>query len=466
MASDSQSVPNTRNADGLGGLPDEILAEIFSMGELAIRTDPDATCGLQVFTSMQVCRQWRSVAMSTPVLWSSLLIDLQTLEGIYDDDAERNQVFRAFTELCLTRSAGYPLDMSITYLPSIQDFPWLITTSQRWKSLEVDALELHTMATCPSFTGLPTLRTLKLHSVFGNCPDRGPDLKLPQLTSLELPSGSTCLRRFNISISTLTHVKIQLLYSRELPSLAEHLSTIPNLTHLHLSTSRPYTCEIMRTPFNLPDNTIFRLPKLQRFSLESTPAGAWEILYHCHLPSLVHLSVRECVGRNTQSPDTAFRGFLNSFPGGLQSFSGQYVDSGRFKAVALQLRPATVAFGPVFFGPDNDVNSLVRSVVAEVANLARIERFSLFVVNPSPAFTGLFIESIRDFDTSEDLRSPCSSSHIRKHIDLYLGYREPGPAGTHRGVPNVLDGPSPTSRFRISVRCFSMKSDLKLDDFV
>lgn len=472
MASNSQSADlpksTARKKVGIDSLPGEILAEIFSTGDLKIRTDK--YCEAQVFTNTQVCRRWRIVAISTPVLWSSLLIDLETLEMMHEDDAEHNQAFKAFAEMCLTRSGGHPLDIVISYLPSVQDFPWFLATSHRWKSLDIEDSVLHTMTTCSSFARLPALRSLRLRSVTNNSPDRGTDLTLPQLTSLDLPYGSGCLQRFNISIATLTNVKVQVLYSRDLILLAAHLSAIPNLTQLHLSTVRSYLENIMRNPLNLSDDTHLHLPKLQIFALESTPSGAWEILSHCHLPSLVHLCVHECIDRrnsqSTQSPDIAFRRFLDSFPRHLQSFRGQGMEFVRFNAVALQLKPRTIVFHRPFIRPDEGVTSLIQDIVAEAATVAHIERFTLLAVSVTRSFGKAFMESLAVIDIPDEDHnlSSRSSPPVRKSIDLYLQGGGVIPEPCRHRVPILFDRPS--SSVRVSFHHVSRLPEWEIDDVV
>lgn len=448
------------NEERTRSLPDEILAEIFSMGNLTIRTDPDTVYDTGVFTVMQVCRRWRCIAVSTPFLWSDLVVDLQTLEGLYDDEAERIQVFKTFTEACLMRSGEHPLKMAIIYLPSIQTFPWLIATAHRWKSLEIDALDLHTMTTFISFPGFPALRSLKVHSIMDDFPKHGPDLRSPQLASLYLPSGSGAIRRFGFTIATLTCVKVQVLWTKELPWLAKHLSLIPNMTQLHLSTHRPYTYHIMRGSFNLPKDTLFRLPKLQMLFLESTPSGTWEILSLSHLPSLVHLSIHECVGRYTVQPsDAAVRRFLGCFPGQLQSFSGHDVDFERFKAVLLQLKPRVIKFGDVFVGLEGSIPELVRKIVTESVEVAHVEHLSLYMLDASalPAF----INILRDIKIAEAVHSlHASPLPPRKRIDLHVEVS--AFADTQRELQNLLHGP--LSRSPITVHCTEMRPGWRMDD--
>ncbi|KAJ3526828.1 hypothetical protein NMY22_g10015 [Coprinellus aureogranulatus] len=414
--------------DKTSTLPDEILAEIFSLGDLTITMDADSVQKARVMIAMQVCRRWRSIAVSTPALWSSLVIDLRALEGLHEGDStELNHAFRTFTEMCLKRSAGHLLDMVIAHAPSIQNFPWLLSTSERWRSLDIGALELHTMSLCPSFKGFPALDSLQLHSIFNNCPSQGPQLDFPRLTTLGFPNGTGCLRRFPISVSTLTEIKIQVYYYAEIPTLSRHLSSVPNLNDLHLSTIRPHIYAIMRTPFNLAEDVSFRLPNLRKLHLESTASGAWEILSHCYFPSLTHLHIREFEGSSSvPPPNNAFGKILASFRGQLHSFRAEDMDISRFREVILQLKPRVVAISQYFPGPDEYLYSIIQDIVT--GKLAYIEDFSLFDVSKSSAFISILVDSLQSVlaTAMSDHGSPYSpQSPALRQINLHLRCRVP-----------------------------------------
>ncbi|KAJ7939520.1 hypothetical protein B0H13DRAFT_1587148, partial [Mycena leptocephala] len=85
-------------------LPYELTAKIFSYCLPARRVRPDLTkAPLQV---AQICGHWRAIALATPELWSSVLLEFWGNNYSGDDICD-------FFNLWLIRAADYPLSITI-----------------------------------------------------------------------------------------------------------------------------------------------------------------------------------------------------------------------------------------------------------------------------------------------------------------------------------------------------------------
>ncbi|KAF7337914.1 hypothetical protein MVEN_02014600 [Mycena venus] len=125
--------PITRRAPTL---PPEILAEIFihCLPALGFVTPDPAEPPLALCA---ICRWWREVALSTPRLWSSLLVDF--------DDMPTNNTDVDLYRKWLSRARGAPLSISLkdwdekevltSVDPILQTFVGL---SRQWKNIEID----------------------------------------------------------------------------------------------------------------------------------------------------------------------------------------------------------------------------------------------------------------------------------------------------------------------------------------
>ncbi|KAF9004334.1 hypothetical protein BDQ17DRAFT_458424 [Cyathus striatus] len=113
-------------------LPDEILSEIFGyvcsrpirLGIVHERDDP-------IWNLQLVCKRWRRVARSTPLLWCSFE------SNIWDFHYEALLTFQHF-QLCMKLSGKAPLTISLKYgsFPNIM-LNELINHADRWISFSV-----------------------------------------------------------------------------------------------------------------------------------------------------------------------------------------------------------------------------------------------------------------------------------------------------------------------------------------
>ncbi|KAJ8088727.1 hypothetical protein PM082_013970 [Marasmius tenuissimus] len=156
-------------------LPNEILAYIFNLCLDEMEPDEEA----HVFTSLgppnpqwvlsQVCRKWRSLALSLPQFWTS--IGANWKEQDVDDAKKESEVpvVERLLSLCLQRARDRPLRVS--WGQSYSDnklLSMLLSRSYQWKdarlACDMDGLEL-----VSSHTGMfPELSSLCLHFDAGN----------------------------------------------------------------------------------------------------------------------------------------------------------------------------------------------------------------------------------------------------------------------------------------------------------
>ncbi|KAJ7864839.1 hypothetical protein B0H14DRAFT_2183035, partial [Mycena olivaceomarginata] len=119
-------------------LPPELLAEIFFFclpfdeDGLPIRADPDEA----PLNLCAVCRQWRSIALTTPKLWSSLFLDYLLWHGPVSQ--------ALYVDLChkwLARAQSTPLSISLDmYFPAAAAnllLDTVIGLSRQWQNIEL-----------------------------------------------------------------------------------------------------------------------------------------------------------------------------------------------------------------------------------------------------------------------------------------------------------------------------------------
>jgi len=142
-------------------LPPELLAEIFRYclpEDQFIKPAPFQAPLL----ICQICATWRSVAISTPQLWSALQISCRNATGNV----------APMMDLWLSRSANYPLSISIAESDAIGPavFDVFIRYSFRWQHIQLYLLRREqgvTVTFAESEGRVPLLETFKLHSKRG-----------------------------------------------------------------------------------------------------------------------------------------------------------------------------------------------------------------------------------------------------------------------------------------------------------
>ncbi|KAJ7635837.1 hypothetical protein DFH06DRAFT_1479106 [Mycena polygramma] len=169
-------------------MPPEILQEIF-VACIPTRHFPimDASCAPLLLG--RVCRAWRAISLSTPVLWSAVHVAVK--RNPTDEAAEKLRVW-------LQRSGDYPLSISIVtvYGPDEPDSASIVdiirTYSRRLKALVMSSGSgAHSILSNP-----PDLAVLEVLHILGHSPSTdSEDLqllsKLPNLHDLSLRYGWT-----------------------------------------------------------------------------------------------------------------------------------------------------------------------------------------------------------------------------------------------------------------------------------
>lgn len=144
-------------------VPVEILANIFM---LCLPTHPGSDPKQAPLLLGQVCRSWRKISLSTPLLWSRIRI------GKVGNEGERSGALRMWLE----RSGDCPLSLHYRATKVYEDdaLVWdaVIGCPDRWEHLDIlctDSTIRKLFPTSGRSEGLPHLKSLRLH----RCPDFG-----------------------------------------------------------------------------------------------------------------------------------------------------------------------------------------------------------------------------------------------------------------------------------------------------
>ncbi|KAJ7585176.1 hypothetical protein C8J56DRAFT_829434 [Mycena floridula] len=140
-------------------IPIEILAHIFAFfceeNLLAMDSSRGDTISIPGSVLVQVCSQWRQVALATGELWTTIRVDGQQLD---DGDLESRAPILQFP---LKRSNNYPLSLIINvgeytvrlYRPMSELVELLVKHSFRWRSVELHATSLRSTGCLSSIKG-------------------------------------------------------------------------------------------------------------------------------------------------------------------------------------------------------------------------------------------------------------------------------------------------------------------------
>lgn len=282
-------------------LPDEVLKMILLA---CVRDSNDAVfCndsladGYTPHILTLVCRRWRSAALSMPLLWSNVgvQIDCHILS-----DVRRCSTLQTRLETQLRRSSVQPLTVSIQISCDIPELHMilrrLVPTSLRWKELRVSLQlsSLHTISGIANY--LPSLETIQI-DVCGIVETSSLGIDMFTLApKLRRMAGRPSILRNSPVVLPWSQIRV-LILEDPLPSCPDHtlevLRCVPNLEHCHLA-----SCD--ESGFS-PQTTV-ELPRLRSLFIS-----------HCHytvssfllmslsLPALERLGIH----RIEKSTDTA-----------------------------------------------------------------------------------------------------------------------------------------------------------------
>ena len=314
-------------------LPADILEAIF----LKLHSDSKATSAGALHGTLpipvvlsHVCRNWRTLVLATPALWSYIeikpfpyettldtLMDINIYDStialaeqltpralaIYEDDlkrwAQKIERQKVIVDVCLERSCQHPLDLFIYYAHQqtkegiaaqarqvlMSFFLHAFTTSQRWRSatLDIDLPDLPDLLKFFEYpsTSFPILERLTIR--FNTIPG-GMTLGIvgaPSLHTLSISSGDG-MDPFaaGVNWSTIVHLNIM---SATAQHLIEILGACPSLTRLSL-----FTLKDGFWSFQLPTRPVHH-GQLRALRLTQ---GPWDhqLPLYLSLPSLYELS--------------------------------------------------------------------------------------------------------------------------------------------------------------------------------
>ncbi|KAJ7042867.1 hypothetical protein C8F04DRAFT_1075033 [Mycena alexandri] len=267
-------------------LPPEILAEIFVNFLPPYPEFPPLSGLLSPLLLCRICQQWRTIALSTPALWSSIRITA----ALGESNSQEVRKFEILTTW-LARSRNCPLSLSLSGACHSQLMPDLLQAIQlhreRWEYLDV-LIDMEDIYSMHWQDEMPLLR----HITFGpdgfypGATEPPPTLfeHAPLLTSVVLDVNflTDCMR---LPWGNLTHLEAQCFYEHECTDV------------LRDATKLVY-CKLSVTPDDLDEDAGSAVPvHLHLRDLILRPKNhnvwQWEILDNLTLPALRTLQVAQ-----------------------------------------------------------------------------------------------------------------------------------------------------------------------------
>ncbi|KZW01909.1 hypothetical protein EXIGLDRAFT_829811 [Exidia glandulosa HHB12029] len=259
-AREAQAQQNILRARGLlhpvRRLPYDVLSAVFLAWNDEVKFDNErvgARYAVQLvpFLAASVCRRWRSAALDTPMLWT-------TLELPFDAAEDRPLPWATYVECIVTRSKSLGLaivvDTAVPQETPITDtfIDALLLVSRRWRTLEVERTSSTSLPDSSAFRRLvschdvPILESLKLCMPEGDQP----------ALLVVLPQSAPRLLALSLEFE---------LYDKgfEISDLGCIARSMPNLRKLNLS----LPTRILGDPEII---TFSRLHSLEIFGLEDT----------------------------------------------------------------------------------------------------------------------------------------------------------------------------------------------------
>ncbi|KAL0569043.1 hypothetical protein V5O48_012928 [Marasmius crinis-equi] len=236
------------------GLPTEILTAIFAIHCVSVST---STRGIpDIISISQVCRLWREIILSTPLLWSDFEVTSpRPTSWEIDEDIQGMSALIRKVRLFLERSRNVPLTLTLSLRAwGMQELlSTLVESAERWKSLDIGSVDFHHPVLQPLSRRLSSLQSLALNCNHWWSSDGPFPITLFEhceaLTSVELhtdPSKHWSLLR--LPWGQLTKLETLLMDG---PSLAPLLQECPRLKVLKL-VGYKYSNTQTTSPITLP----------------------------------------------------------------------------------------------------------------------------------------------------------------------------------------------------------------------
>ncbi|KAK0207910.1 hypothetical protein DFS33DRAFT_392173 [Desarmillaria ectypa] len=308
-------------------IPDDVLREIFRYSTLTWEDMVESGRRLASYDSLdprngpwvltQVCRNWRSVALSMPSLWNCISLDF----NVYYRQRDRPACVALQLGLHIQRACRSPLSIRIESMVDIHThnaFPIILSSMSQWRHLHIRApvATCHHLAQCKAF--LESLEEVHI--------DGGVFPTSSQQTNLEIFQMAANLRRLNVvEHADLRSHRLRLAWS-QLTHLSINIYSDMNFHHFkELTRVEELRIVFPSGPRKLNVSQRITLPKVDYLSLKrrgamhgvNTVAELFDML---DLPSLTSITF------GSMGIEPGLKGMLLDLPTSL-SYPGRLLDS-------------------------------------------------------------------------------------------------------------------------------------------
>ncbi|PBK84398.1 hypothetical protein ARMGADRAFT_1170039 [Armillaria gallica] len=278
-------------------VPEDVVREIF-LTSLATEEEGTDTLSRQFVPLVlsQVCRDWRSIALSTSRLWSSIKLDFD----LYHDEMACQYLLQMY----LLRSATHDITLFIHSMRDISSchlIPAILLSAPRWTNLSV-SIPYHSLHTFSAARGsLHRLNRLSIQFI-GDVPDLPVGLAEPVFDAFEY---APLLRSFSLKGAYEGSKQISLPWSQiteyagdeGTTSFADILKLAPRMESASLRLKKLWPHEVHNFPL-IHEHTHKRLRILHVYEFEddfhspvSPEACITHLLSHIAFPALESLNM-------------------------------------------------------------------------------------------------------------------------------------------------------------------------------
>ncbi|KAJ7118739.1 hypothetical protein C8R44DRAFT_737651 [Mycena epipterygia] len=301
MPPDIQNLPNTSETCPVFGLPFEIMSEVFLHCLPDAHTGPDKSDAPLLLG--RICREWRDVALTTPILWASLSIHRTDVTGV------------VLIELWLSRARGYPLSIHINDPDGGDEtanqemiFDTICRHSSQWRDV-VLSLPFTTLSRLRLEGPLPVLERLVI----------GSEASVDEIEPITGFSDAPLLREVHLALDDIGSVKPRtiVLPWAQLTSFTGYLLSIDESLYVLHEASSLVECNFHDCIGGRPDLDILPpLPLITKLRLQGNfQRNVVDLLHYLTLPALESLELRltkvSDVSEYTEDIDFAMRTLLS-----------------------------------------------------------------------------------------------------------------------------------------------------------
>ncbi|KAK0197974.1 hypothetical protein F5146DRAFT_66366 [Armillaria mellea] len=295
MEEHAQAAADLRHAKAvlhpMRALPDDILCEIFIYNTPTWDEMADAGRRLAFYDSLdprngpwvlaQICRNWRSVALSMPSLWSCISLDF----NVYFRQRDRSKDVSLQLAMHLQRARRVPLSIRIESMSDINlhsAFTIVLSSMSQWRRLHIrtPVSSLHELGRCKAF--LESLEEVHIDASLFPIPiqDIGTFQMASNLRQLQLyENGHFYNYNLHLGWSQLTH-----LFARvDSDGIFRNFKELKNLVSLRLNFPASGRKLDVSRRITLPKVQYLSLRRRGSANMVNTVAGVFDML---DLPSL------------------------------------------------------------------------------------------------------------------------------------------------------------------------------------